>query len=194
MKNKAFELYKQGKKLCEIAEELEIPQSTVRQWKRRYEWDVTSNKKKQRERARILIEEGCTLREAEKLSGVSYNTLIKWSSKENLQQNQLEYLKQFREECRALIRKNKVKRLELNAKALEVIEREIMGALEEGGMPKSLLEKLKLNEEIEQMILAEDRIEKMERLELDKERYKKEGDTENKVTEILDRIKGALND
>jgi uncharacterized protein YjcR len=37
--NKAFELYKKGYKLIEIASQLNIPEGTIRSWKNRYKWD-----------------------------------------------------------------------------------------------------------------------------------------------------------
>lgn len=41
--NQAFELYKDGKKLVEIASQLNIPEGTVRSWKNRYKWDSDNN-------------------------------------------------------------------------------------------------------------------------------------------------------
>jgi phage terminase small subunit len=41
--DKAFELYKKGMKLVEIASQLNIPEGTVRSWKNRYKWDSKSN-------------------------------------------------------------------------------------------------------------------------------------------------------
>lgn len=37
--NEAFELYKKGLKLVEIANKLDIPDGTVRRWKKTYNWD-----------------------------------------------------------------------------------------------------------------------------------------------------------
>ncbi|MCR6515311.1 terminase small subunit [Clostridium sp. LY3-2] len=37
--SKAYELYKQGYKLVDISKELNIPSSTVRRWKKTYNWD-----------------------------------------------------------------------------------------------------------------------------------------------------------
>lgn len=36
-------LFEQGKKLIEIAEQLEVPEGTVRSWKNRYKWDSEDN-------------------------------------------------------------------------------------------------------------------------------------------------------
>lgn len=35
---KAYELYKKGSKLIDIAKELDVPSSTIRSWKKRYNW------------------------------------------------------------------------------------------------------------------------------------------------------------
>lgn len=42
---KAEELYKQGKKLVEIASQLNIPEGTVRRWKSTYKWDTERSDK-----------------------------------------------------------------------------------------------------------------------------------------------------
>lgn len=41
--DRAFELYKQGRPLTEIAKELGVADGTVRSWKNRYEWDGNGN-------------------------------------------------------------------------------------------------------------------------------------------------------
>ena len=41
--DKAFELYRQGLKLIEIAGQLQVAEGTVRSWKNRYKWDGESN-------------------------------------------------------------------------------------------------------------------------------------------------------
>lgn len=38
---KAFELYKQGLKLIEIAEQMGVPEGTIRSWKNRHKWSAT---------------------------------------------------------------------------------------------------------------------------------------------------------
>lgn len=45
---KAFELYKQGLKLIEIANQLGVPEGTVRCWKNRYKWDNATLQKDNR--------------------------------------------------------------------------------------------------------------------------------------------------
>ena len=42
-KEKACKLYKQGEKLIEIANELSIPEGTIRSWKKRGNWDNEEN-------------------------------------------------------------------------------------------------------------------------------------------------------
>jgi len=44
--NKAFELYKSGMKLVEIASQLNLPPGTVRRWKSTYKWDGERSDKK----------------------------------------------------------------------------------------------------------------------------------------------------
>jgi len=46
--NKAYELYKQGLKLVEIASQLSVPEGTVRSWKNRYKWDNATLQKRKR--------------------------------------------------------------------------------------------------------------------------------------------------
>ena len=48
--DKAFEMYKQGLKLIEIANQLGIAEGTVRSWKNRYKWDYGGNVAKEREK------------------------------------------------------------------------------------------------------------------------------------------------
>lgn len=43
--NQAMELYKKGLKLVDIAEELGIPQGTIRRWKSTYDWDAKRSDK-----------------------------------------------------------------------------------------------------------------------------------------------------
>lgn len=146
--------------------------------------DKRQTTKLKKEMAKVLIEEGHTLKEASALSGTSIDTLKKISSKENLQQSQLEYLKSFRDEYRQKIRKNKLKRLLLNNKNLEKLAYEIDN---KETTSKADFEKVKLSEEIEQLIFECDRIERLEKT------VKEEGG-ENKVLELLEVLQGALKD
>lgn len=190
--------YSNGLSIKEIADKYNVSVATVRKWKSRYNWDSVTKKRdksvtreKTKEVAKILVEEGHTLKEAAALSGTSIDTLKKISSKENLQQSQLEYLKKFREEQRERIKANKLKRLSLNEEALYSIEEEINS----GDVGKATFEKIKLSEEIEQLIFEKNRIERLERLEIDRKKLK-ENDDENddKVIGILEKIGEALND
>lgn len=51
--NQAFELYKDGKKLVEIASQLTVPEGTVRSWKNRYKWDSDSNATLQKNKCNV---------------------------------------------------------------------------------------------------------------------------------------------
>jgi len=43
--DEAFALYRQGLKLKDIAEKLDVPSSTIRRWKSTYKWGVNVRKK-----------------------------------------------------------------------------------------------------------------------------------------------------
>lgn len=65
--DKAFELYKIGMKLVDIAKELEVPDGTVRRWKNIYNWEEKQkNKKKQNERSERESERSETLKHVSK--------------------------------------------------------------------------------------------------------------------------------
>ena len=91
------------------------------------------------------------------------------SSKENLQVNQLNYLKSFREQYREEITKNKKDRLNLNNIAKEKIEYTLNLAED---ITKDTQKLIEMNEETEQKIFELDRIERLERFELEKAKYK----------------------
>lgn len=44
-KQRAYELYKRGYKLVEISKNLEVPEGTIRSWKKRHNWDDATLKK-----------------------------------------------------------------------------------------------------------------------------------------------------
>lgn len=44
--NEAYKLYKKGLKLVEIAKKLDVPDGTVRRWKKTYEWDNERSEKR----------------------------------------------------------------------------------------------------------------------------------------------------
>ena len=168
--------YKSGMKYKDIAEKYNVSLNTVKSWKTRY-WGKVADKKvctqkkgmhtrkKVKEVAKILVEEGATIREASDKVGLPRSTVGDISSKENLQQTQLENLKSFRDEYRKEIRENKLKRLALNNKNLKRLAYEIEYKAETS---KADFEKIKLSEEIEQLIFESDRIERLERFELEK--------------------------
>lgn len=124
---------------------------------------VVENKRKKKAKARALIINGATLEEASKLSDLSIDVVKKMSAKEGLRKNQLSYLKTFQEELQDRILINKLKRLELNNLALQSIEDEIKS----GKTDKNTLEKIRLNEEVEQKILEKDRLITLQKIELD---------------------------
>lgn len=187
--------YKNGMKYKEIADKYGVTINTVKSWKQRYNWtregaekktsvctqneksmhtkkEITSKQKK--EIARVMIEEGHTLKEASALSGTSIDAVKKISVREKLQQSQFEYLKEFREKQRERIRENKLKRMYLLEEAMMQIEEEISN----GECDKNTLEKLKLTEEIEQSLFKENKFYDLElmkrKLDLEEERLKLE--------------------
>lgn len=195
--------YKNGMKYKDIADKYGVTINTVKSWKQRYSWTKESAEKKtsvctqneksmhtkkdipikqKKEIAKVMIEEGYTLKETMVQTGLSSGSVSRLSSKENLQQSQLEYLKKFREEQRERIRVNKLKRLSLNEEALYSIEEEINA----GDVGKATFEKIKLSEEIEQSIFEVNRIDRLERLELEKLKVIKpdEEDTEDNILQI----------
>ncbi len=180
--------YSNGLSIREIADKYNVSVATVRKWKSRYKWNSVTKERdknmtrKNKEIARVMIEEGATIRETADKVGLPRSTVGDISSKENLQQSQLEYLKKFREEQRERIRVNKLKRLSLNEEALYSVEEEINA----GDVGKATFEKIKLSEEIEQSIFELDRIDRLERLELEKLKVIKpdEKDTEDNILQI----------
>ena len=51
--DKAFEMYRQGLKLTEIASQLEVAEGTVRSWKNRYKWDGEANATLQKKKRNV---------------------------------------------------------------------------------------------------------------------------------------------
>ena len=169
--------YSNGMSTKEIAEKYNVSVATVRKWKSRHNWDSVTKKrdknvtsKKAKEVAKILIEEGASISDVAKQTQTPRGTIGYWSSKENLQQSQLEYLKEFRESNRKRIRENKLKRLCLIEEALMQIESEIFN----GECTKNTLEKLKISEEIEQLLFKENKFYDLEltkrKLEIEEEK------------------------
>lgn len=195
--------YKNGMKYKDIADKYEVSLNTVKSWKQRYKWCkddkkvCTQNKKgmhpkKIKEIAKALIEEGHSLKEVSERTGAPKSTIANWSAKEKLQQSQLEYLKQFREKYKERIEQNKLTRLEANEEALEAISYEMSQWRNSGKISKAAMEKLIMNEEAEQLIFGLDRIEKLEKLEVEKVKIAPE-EIEHEPITIVDDI-GDLNE
>lgn len=167
--------YKKGMKYKDIADKYEVSLNTVKSWKTRY-WGkkkvCTQNKKgmhtkKVKEVAKALIETGHSISEVSKQTQVPKGTIANWSAKENLQQSQLEHLKAFRDKQRERILKNKAKRLDVNEVALEAIQSEIESWGDRGGISKGAMEKLMLNEKLEQDVLELHRIDMLEKQKIE---------------------------
>ena len=195
--------YKKGMKYKDIAEKYNVSLNTVKSWKTRYWGKVadkkvcTQNKKSMHtkkgiKQAKALVEEGASLREASEKTGIKISTLGNYSAEENWIQNQKEYLENFRDKQRLRIRENKLRRLELNDKALDAIEYELNNWEENGRISKAIFEKLLMSEDLEQKILELDRIERLEKLEILKV---KKGETqEGKLSCFLDKLDQLLDE
>lgn len=130
--------------------------------------------KKVKEIAKEMIIAGASISETVEQTGIPRATVGRWSSEYNLQAKQLEFLKEFRDKQRERILQNKNKRLEINEEALKAIYYEVMNWKENGKISKALMEKLIMNEELEQLILGLDRIERLEKLEIERAKNKTE--------------------
>ena len=108
------------------------------------------------------------------------------SSKEKLQVKQLDYLKSFREQYREEITKNKKDRLKLNNKAKEKIEYTLN--LSED-ITKDTQKLIAMNELTEQKIFELDRIERLEKFELEKAKYK-----DNRLNIITEELANLTDD
>lgn len=201
-KEKIIAYLKLGKSNKEIAELCNVSVRTVERHKKSLTTsdNDTKNDKRQndrikREQAKILIEEGATIREASAQSGTSIDVVKKISAKENLQQSQLEYLKEFRSNQRKKIRENKLKRLMLNDEILEAVEYELSNWQENGRVSKAAIEKLLMSEELEQKIFELDRIERLEKLEIDKKKATTEqSGAEKKLDQYINTLMEALDE
>ena len=201
-KEKIIAYLKLGKSNKEIAELCNVSVRTVERYKKSLTTSDsdTKNDKRQndrikREQAKILIKEGATIREASAQSGTSIDVVKKISAKENLQQSQLEYLKEFRNNQRKKIRENKLKRLMLNDEILEAVEYEVSNWQENGRVSKAAIEKLLMSEELEQKIFELDRIERLEKLEIDKKKATTEqSGAEKKLDQYINTLMEALDE
>ena len=177
-RQEVYKLIIEKKDNKEIAAALSISKRTVERYRKDFneatsdndiKATTTSDKKKRKEKAKVLIEAGATIKEASAESGISFNSAMKLSSKEKLQVKQLDYLKSFRERYKEEITKNKKDRLNLNNIAKEKIKYTIN--LSED-ITKDTQKLIEMNEETEQKIFELDRIERLERFELEKAKYK----------------------
>jgi hypothetical protein len=178
-RQEVYKLIIEKKDNKEIAAELNISVRSVQLYRKEYEKDLNkseseikneseSEKKKRKEKAKVLIECGASLKEAAAESGISFNSAMKLSSKEKLQVKQLDYLKSLRKKYSKEIEQNKEDRFYINVEAKE----EIWKKLRENGISKELQDTLKQNELTEQEILELNRLERLERFELEKAKYK----------------------
>ena len=178
-RQEVYKLIIEKKDNKEIAAALNISVRSVQLYRKEYEKDLNkseseikneseSEKKKRKEKARVLIETGASLKEAAAESGISFNSAMKLSSKEKLQVKQLDYLKSLREKYSKEIEQNKEDRFYINTEAKE----RIWQKLKEFGISKELQDTLKQNELTEQEILELNRLERLERFELEKAKYK----------------------
>ncbi len=172
--------YKAGMKYKEIAEKYGVTLNTVKSWKTRY-WNNEKNKKvctqnkksmhtkKVKEIAKNLIESGASISEVANQTELNISTIKRLSVRNNLQAKQLENLQEFKKEHLARIKANKLKRLAINEEALEAIGYEIGNWQNNGKISKAAMEKLLMNEEVEQQIFEVERMIKLEKLKIDKE-------------------------
>lgn len=175
-RQEVYKLIIEKKDNKEIAAALNISVRTVERYRKDFN-DTTNdknatatndNKRKKKEKARALIESGETIREVGDKLGLSKSVAGRLSSKENLQVKQLDYLKSLREKYSKEIEQNKEDRFYINTEAKE----EIWKKLRVNGISKELQDTLKQNELTEQEILELNRLERLERFELEKAKYK----------------------
>lgn len=177
-RQEVYKLIIEKKDNKEIAVALNISIRTVERYRKDFN-DTTNdndnkttttsdNIRKKKEKAKALIESGETITEVANKVGLARSTIGDISSKEKLQVKQLDYLKSLREKYSREIAKNKEDRFYINVEAKE----EIWKKLRENGISKELQDTLKQNELTEQEILELNRLERLERFELEKAKYK----------------------
>lgn len=195
-RQEVYKLIIEKKDNKEIAAALNISVRSVQLYRKEYEKDLNkseseikneseSEKKKRKEKAKVLIECGATIKEASAQSGTTIDTVKKLSSKEKLQVKQLDYLKSLREKYSREIAQNKEDRFYINVEAKE----EIWKKLRENGISKELQDTLKQNELTEQEILELNRLERLERFELEKAKYK-----DNRLNIITEELANLTDD
>lgn len=178
-RQEVYKLIIEKKDNKEIAATLNISVRSVQLYRKEYEKDLNkseseikneneSEKKKRKEKAKVLIECGATIKEASEQTRTHISSIKRLSSKEKLQVKQLDYLKSLREKYSREIDQNKEDRFYINTEAKE----RIWQKLKEFGISKELQDTLKQNELTEQEILELNRLERLERFELEKAKYK----------------------
>lgn len=192
-RQKVYKLIIEKKNNDEIAEALNVSKRTVERYRKDFN-DTTNdknatatndNRRKKKEKARALIESGETIRDVGDKLGLSKSVAGRLSSKEKLQVKQLDYLKSLREKYSKEIEQNKEDRFYINVEAKE----EIWKKLRENGISKELQDTLKQNELTEQEILELNRLERLERFELEKAKYK-----DNRLNIITEELANLTDD
>lgn len=209
-RQEVYKLIIEKKDNKEIAAALNISVRSVQLYRKEYEKDLNkseseikneseSEKKKRKEKAKVLIECGASLKEAATQSNTTIDIVKRLSTKEKLQVKQLDYLKSLREKYSKEIEQNKEDRFYINTEAKE----RIWQKLREFGISKELQDTLKQNELTEQEILELNRLERLERFELEKAKYKNslalelaekiESMTDTDIIKVLEYIKELEN-
>ena len=192
-RQEVYKLIIEKKDNKEIAAALNISVRTVERYRKDFN-DTTNdknatatndNRRKKKEKAKALIESGETIREVGDKLGLSKSVAGRLSSKENLQVKQLDYLKSLREKYSKEIEQNKEDRFYINTEAKE----RIWQKLKEFGISKELQDTLKQNELTEQEILELNRLERLERFELEKAKYK-----DNRLNIITEELANLTDD
>ena len=196
-RQEVYKLIIENKTNDEIAEALNVSRRTVERYRKDFN-DTTNdnnddknatttndNRRKKKEKAKALIESGETIRDVGDKLGLSKSVAGRLSSKEKLQVKQLDYLKSLREKYSREIAQNKEDRFYINVEAKE----EIWKKLRENGISKELQDTLKQNELTEQEILELNRLERLERFELEKAKYK-----DNRLNIIAEELANLTDD
>ena len=191
-RQEVYKLIIEKKDNKEIATALNISVRTVERYRKDFnnatndnDKTTSDNKKKKKEKAKALIMSGETIAEVANKVGLAKSTVGDISSKEKLQAKQLDYLKSLREKYSKEIEQNKEDRFYINVEAKE----EIWKKLRENGISKELQDTLKQNELTEQEILELNRLERLERFEIEKAKYK-----DNRLNIITEELANLTDD
>ena len=115
LSDKAYEMYKQGMKLVDIAAELNVPPGTVRRWKSTHNWDgerseCATNKKSERsesvswvniehEYVTDIRKKPCTLEELAVKHNIAIGTVEKYSMQHEWSEKRKEYKKSIQQKA-----------------------------------------------------------------------------------------------